>query len=142
MARSTSKKTEYEARAEEAMKARKALVGAIGDAESKYDKQLAAVTEAQRKLDELALAVAAAYDNAVEGGWTAGELKQLNITRLDAKPSKPAKKLTTKPADSDKPAAPQSNNGASAEHHEQAPHAGPATSTTPEPALSTGGTPS
>lgn len=100
MPRRSSKKAEYQARADEAIRAqlanRKALVGAIGTAEEKYDQQQEAVTEAQRVLDERAAEVAEAYNKALDGGWTAAELKDLGITRPEAKPSKSPKTSASK----------------------------------------------
>ena len=96
-ARQTSKKAaEYAARADEALAQRKALVSAIGAAEEKYEQQQDAVAEAQSKLDELATEVADAYNNAIDGGWTAAELKALGITKPDAKPAKSPKSSSSK----------------------------------------------
>lgn len=100
MPRSTRKKSEYEARANELIRAqlaqRKALIGAIGDAEEKYDQQLKVVTEAQRQLDARSADIAEAYSNAIEGGWTAAELKGFGINRPDSKTVKTAKNSTAK----------------------------------------------
>lgn len=100
MPRRSSKKAEYQARAEEAIRAqlanRKSLVGAIGTAEEKYEQQQEAVTEAQRVLDERAAEVAEAYNKALDGGWTAAELKDLGIARPEGKPSKSPKSSAPK----------------------------------------------
>lgn len=114
MARRSSKKAEYQARAEEAIRAqlatRKTLVGAIGTAEEKYDQQQEAVVEAQRLLDERAADVAEAYNKALDGGWTAAELKDLGIARPEGKPTKSSKTSTPKsPANSDASGDPSSD---------------------------------
>ncbi|WP_102144339.1 hypothetical protein [Mycobacterium hubeiense] len=94
--RISKKAAEYQARADEALANRTALVGAIGAAEEKYEQQRDKVAEEQRILEERAAEVADAYNNALEGGWTATELKELGITRPDAKPSKSSKNSTPK----------------------------------------------
>lgn len=95
MARTASKKTQYQAAAEKAirdqLKARKELVGKIGDAEEAYEKQREAVEDAQKLLDTRASEFAQAYNAALDGGWTVAELKDLGITRPDAKAAKPSK---------------------------------------------------
>lgn len=95
MARTASKKTQYQAAAEKAirdqLKARKELVGKIGDAEEAYEKQREAVEDAQKLLDTRAAEFAQAYNAAIDGGWTVAELKDLGITRPDAKAAKPSK---------------------------------------------------
>lgn len=95
MARTASKKTQYQAAAEKAirdqLKARKELVGKIGDAEEAYEKQREAVEDAQKLLDTRASEFAQAYNAALDGGWTVAELKDLGITRPDAKAAKPTK---------------------------------------------------
>lgn len=95
MARTASKKTQYQAAAEKAirdqLKARKELVGKIGDAEEAYEKQREAVEDAQKLLDTRASEFAQAYNAALDGGWTVTELKDLGITRPDAKSAKPSK---------------------------------------------------
>lgn len=95
MARTASKKTQYQAAAEKAirdqLKARKELVGKIGDAEEAYEKQSEAVEDAQKLLDTRASEFARAYNAALNGGWTVAELKDLGITRPDAKTAKPSK---------------------------------------------------
>ncbi|MEN4464513.1 hypothetical protein LT337_31995 (plasmid) [Mycolicibacterium fortuitum] len=103
MPRSTSKKAQYQAAADKAIRdqlaQRKALVGAIGTAEEKYEQQQKTVADAQQQLEVLANEVADAYNNAIEGGWTAAELKGLGISRPDAKPTK-AKSSSSKAANS------------------------------------------
>ncbi|OKH79718.1 hypothetical protein EB73_34700 [Mycobacterium sp. SWH-M3] len=102
MPRSTSKKAKYQAAADKAIRdqlaQRKALVGAIGAAEERYEQQQKTVAEAQQQLEVLAGDVADAYNNALEGGWTATELKSLGISRPDAKPTKATKGGGTKSA--------------------------------------------
>lgn len=112
MPKRTSKKAaEYQARADEALANRKALVGAIGVAEEKYELQQDAVAEAQRLLNERAVEVADAYQNALDGGWTAAELKSLGITRPEVRPSKSGRSAATRPADNGHhPAAADSSN--------------------------------
>lgn len=105
MPRSTSKKSQYQARADELIRAqlarRKALIGAIGEAEQKYDQQLKVVTEAQEQLDARCADIAEAYNNAIDGGWTAAELKGFGINRPDSKPQKTPKNSTAKQGSSD-----------------------------------------
>lgn len=140
MPRSTSKKAKYQAAADKAIRDqlahRKALVGAIGAAEEKYEQQQNTVAEAQQQLDVLASEVADAYNTAIEGGWTAAELKGLGINRPDAKPTK-AKSGGSKTAHSadnsgSSPDAPSTDNSdssvsadAAPESSAQAPHHDP-----------------
>lgn len=145
MPRSASKKAQYQARADEAMKAqlahRKELVGAIGAAEEKRDNHVAVLAEAQRKLDELNNDVVTAYANAIDGGWTEAELKQLDITRPDAKPSKQAKKPASKPPDPHTDGAAESHHHDGNQPHGHTPNGDPAEHLAePTPALSNGGT--
>lgn len=98
MAKRSTKKAEYQARADEAiraqMSARKALVGAIGAAEEKFDQQQQIVAEAQKILHERATEVADAYAKAIAGGWTAAELKELGIIRPEGTGKQPKKSLS------------------------------------------------
>lgn len=143
MPRSTTKKATYQARADEAMKAqlarRKELVGAIGAAEERRDNQLAALTEAQQKLDELNDEVLTAYTDAIAGGWTEAELNDLGITKPETKPTKSAKKTTARTAT---PAPPPTTDT----HHDHQPPLAEATdfvngeNAEHTPALTNGGT--
>lgn len=133
MPKRTTKKSLYKAKATEAIAARAALVEAIGAAEEKYDAQLKVVADAQAKLDALTSDVATAYDDAVDGGWTAAELKDLGIARPAAKPSKPVRSSGPKKP-SDDPADDISSNTADPQLQSTLEHNGSQPSPTPEPA--------
>lgn len=68
------------------------LVGNIGEAAANLEAQVKVSDELEKKkaesdakVNELAAELVAAYDSAIAGGWTAAELKQLDVDKPDVK---------------------------------------------------------
>lgn len=76
----------------ESISERSDLVGNIGEAAANLEAQVKVSDELEKKkaesdakVNKLAAALVAAYDNAIAGGWTAAELKQLDVDKPDIK---------------------------------------------------------